>query len=212
MTSPRRVVRVPVSATLALAAALALTIPLAVRPLDAQTPAPTAQLPVLLTSCGQSPGPERVKFFLSRLALEHDFQAQATAQQLVAAQQAGKPFKALIIVTGASLKGMGAAGVSMPQELARTAALVAEAKRQGITVIGAHVEGMARRAQNAAPGDNSDEQSIDAVMPNAAFMIVRKDGDEDGRFTRLTQSTRIPLLMFEKNMELGDLLSGIFGK
>ena len=208
MTSPRRVVCVPVSAALA----LALSLPLAVRPLDAQTPAPTAQLPVLLTSCGQSPGPERVKFFLSRLALEHDFQAQATAQQLVAAQQAGKPFKAVIIVTGASLKGMGAAGVSMPQELTRTAALIAEANRQGITVIGAHVEGMARRAQNAAPGDNSDEQSIDAVMPKAAFMIVRKDGDEDGRFTRLTQSTRIPLLFFEKNMELGDLLSGIFGK
>lgn len=208
MTSPRRVVCVPVSAALA----LALSLPLAVRPLDAQTPAPSAQLPVLLTSCGQSPGPERVKFFLSRLALEHDFQAQATAQQLVAAQQAGKPFKAVIIVTGASLKGMGAAGVSMPQELTRTAALIAEANRQGITVIGAHVEGMARRAQNAAPGDNSDEQSIDAVMPKAAFMIVRKDGDEDGRFTRLTQSTRIPLLFFEKNMELGDLLSGIFGK
>lgn len=208
MTSPRRVVCVPVSAALA----LALSLPLAVRPLDAQTPAPTAQLPVLLTSCGQSPGPERVKFFLSRLALEHDFQAQATAQQLVAAQQAGKPFKAVIIVTGASLKGMGAAGVSMPQELTRTAALIAEANRQGITVIGAHVEGMARRAQNAAPGDNSDEQSIDAVMPKSAFMIVRKDGDEDGRFTRLTQSTRIPLLFFEKNMELGDLLSGVFGK
>lgn len=212
MTSPRRVVCVPVSAALAFALALALSLPLAVRPLDAQTPAPSAQLPVLLTSCGQSPGPERVKFFLSRLALEHDFQAQATAQQLVAAQQAGKPFKAVIIVTGASLKGMGAAGVSMPQELTRTAALIAEANRQGITVIGAHVEGMARRAQNAAPGDNSDEQSIDAVMPKAAFMIVRKDGDEDGRFTRLTQSTRIPLLLFEKNMELGDLLSGIFGK
>lgn len=212
MTSPRRVVRVPVSATLALAAALALSLPLAVRSLDAQTPAPSAQLPVLLTSCGQSPGPERVKFFLSRLALDHDFQAQATAQRLVAAQQAGKPFKALIIVTGASLKGMGAAGVAMPQELARTAALIAEAKRQGITVIGAHVEGMARRAQNAAPGDNSDEQSIDAVMPNAAFMIVRKDGDEDGRFTTLSQGGRIPLLLFEKNMELGELLSGVFGK
>ena len=191
------------AASLALAGAL---------PLAAQAPAPTAQLPVLLTSCGQSPGPERVKFFLNRLQLQHEFLAQATAQDLVKAQQGGKPYKALIIVTGASLKGMGAAGVSMPQELARTAALISEAKRQGITVIGSHVEGMARRAQGAAPGDNSDEQSIDAVMPNSAFMIVRKDGDEDQRFTRLSQGGKIPLLLFEKNMELGELLSRVFGK
>ncbi|MHB1192133.1 MAG: DUF6305 family protein [Longimicrobiales bacterium] len=181
-------------------------------PLAAQAPAPTAQLPVLLTSCGQSPGPERVKFFLNRLQIQHEFLAQATAQDLVKAQQGGKPYKALIVVTGASLKGMGAAGVSMPQELARTTALIAEAKKQGITVIGSHVEGMARRAQGAAPGDNSDEQSIDAVMPSSAFMIIRKDGDEDGRFTRLSQGGKIPLLLFEKNMELGELLGRVFGK
>ncbi|HSW29842.1 MAG TPA: DUF6305 family protein [Longimicrobiales bacterium] len=203
MTSLRRVVPMLAAASLALAGAL---------PLAAQAPAPTAQLPVLLTSCGQSPGPERVKFFLNRLQLQHEFLARATAQDLVAAQQGGKPYKALIIVTGASLKGMGAAGVSMPQELARTEALIAEAKRQGITVIGSHVEGMARRAQGAAAGDNSDEQSIDAVMPNAAFMIVRKDGDEDRRFTVISQKSNIPLLLFEKNMELGELLGRVFGK
>lgn len=203
MTSLRRVVRGLVAASAALACAL---------PLAAQATGPTAQLPVLLTSCGQSPGPERVKFFLNRLQLQHEFLAQATAQDLVAAQQGGKPYKALIIVTGASLKGMGAAGVSMPQELARTAALIAEAKKQGITVIGSHVEGMARRAQGAAAGDNSDEQSIDAVMPNAAFMIVRKDGDEDRRFTVISQKSNIPLLLFEKNMELGELLGRVFGK
>ena len=34
---------------------------------------------------------------------------------------AAKPYKTLIVVTGASLKGMGAAGVSMKDELARSA-------------------------------------------------------------------------------------------
>ncbi len=203
MTSLRRVVPMFAAASLALASTL---------PVAAQASAPTAQLPILLTSCGQSPGPERVKFFLNRLQLQHEFLAQATAADLVAAQQGGKPYKTLIIVTGASLKGMGAAGVSMPQELSRTAALIAEAEKQGMTVIGAHVEGMARRAQGAAPGDNSDEQSIDAVMPNSAFMIIRKDGDEDGRFTRLSQGGKVPLLLFEKNMEMGDLLGRVFGK
>lgn len=203
MTSLRRVVCGFATASLALAGAL---------PLAGQAQNPTAQLPILLTSCGQSPGPERVKFFLNRLALQHEFLAQATAQDLVAAQRAGHPYKTLIVVTGASLKGMGAAGVSMPQELARTAALIDEAKKQGITLIGAHVEGMARRAQGAAPGDNSDEQSIDAVMPKSTFMIVRKDGDEDQRFTFISREARIPLLLFEKNMEMGDLLGRVFGK
>jgi len=203
MTSLRKVVRGFLAASLALAGAL---------PLAGQAQTPTAQVPILLTSCGQSPGPERVKFFLNRLGLQHEFLAQATAEDLVAAQSAGHPYKTLIVVTGASLKGMGAAGVSMPQELARTAALLAEAKKQGITVVGAHVEGMARRAQGAAPGDNSDEQSIDAVMPLSTFLIVRTDGDEDQRFTRISQEKRIPLLLFEKNMEMGDLLGRVFGK
>jgi hypothetical protein len=172
----------------------------------------TAAFPVLLTSCGQSPGPERVLFFLKRQKANHDFLAQAKAQDLVDRQKAGNPYKTVIIVTGASLKGMGAAGVSMTDELSRTAALIAEAKRQGLTIIGAHVEGMARRAQGAAPGDNSDEMSIDAVMPHADFMIVRQDGNEDQRFTVISANKGIPLVLFEKNMELGDVLTRVFGK
>jgi len=203
MSSRRRVVPGLILACLALAGAAGA--------LEAQSPAPTAEAPILLTSCGQSPGPERVRFFLNRLKLEHEFLGQVTAEDLVARQRAGNPVKTLLIVTGASLKGMGAAGVSMPQELARTAALIQEAKRQGITLVGAHVEGMARRAQGAAPGDNSDEMSIDAVMPLSNFMIVRKDGDEDRRFTTISEGRKIPLILFEKNMELGDILTRVFG-
>ncbi len=107
---------------------------------------------------------------------------------------------------------MGAAGVSITDELKRTEALIAEAKKRGVMVIGAHVEGMERRAKNAAPGDNSDEQSIDTVCPKAAILIVRKDGDEDGRFTTLAKSRNIPLLLFEKNLELSGLLKNLFAK
>ncbi len=178
---------------------------------DAQDVPMTAELPVLLTSCGQSPGPERVKFFLNRLDLNHEFLPQVTAEELAAHQAGDAPFGAILIVTGASLKGMGAAGVSMPEELGRTAALIEEARRLGLTVIGAHVEGMARRAQGAAAGDNSDELSIDAVMPLADFMFVRQDGDEDRRFTVISEEQGIPLILFEKNMEMGDVLTGIFG-
>jgi len=173
-------------------------------PLGAQDAPVTAELPVLLTSCGQSPGPERVRFFLRRLDMEHEFLEQATAQDL-------SRFSSVLIVTGASLKGMGAAGVSMRDELSRTAALIEEARRLGMTIIGAHVEGMARRAQGAAPGDNSDEMSIDAVMPLADLMIIRQDGDEDRRFTVISEGDGVPLILFEKNMEMGDVLTRVFG-
>lgn len=191
-------------------AATALSILAVQGRLEAQDPPLTAQLPVLLTSCGQSPGPTRIQFFLNRLEIGHEFLDMATAQDLQSRQAAGAPVKTLIIVTGASLKGMGAAGVSMREELIRTEALIAEAKRQGITVIGAHIEGMARRAQGAAAGDNSDEQSIDAVMPFSDLLLVRQDGDEDRRFSILSENLGIPLLLFEKNMEMGDVLDRLF--
>ncbi len=206
MTSHRR--RVLSAAALACVAMMCVPAP---GGLVGQDAALTADLPILLTSCGQSPGPERVRFFLSRLELAHEFLPQATARDLIAARDAGAPFRTLLIVTGASLKGMGAAGVSMPDELARTAELIREARNQGITVIGAHVEGMARRAQGAAPGDNSDELSIDAVMPLADFMVVRQDGNEDRRFTVISENEGVPLILFEKNMEMGDVLTRIFG-
>jgi len=193
-------------------ATFALLVLVGNRPLEAQDAPVTADLPVLLTSCGQSPGPTRIQFFLNRLDLQHEFLDMATAQDLADRQAAGNPVKTLIIVTGASLKGMGAAGVSMREELIRTEALIAAAKRQGITIIGAHVEGMARRAQGAAAGDNSDEQSIDAVMPFSDLLIVRQDGDEDRRFSIISETSGIPLILFEKNMEMGDVLNRVFGK
>lgn len=184
--------------------ALAVFVPAAA---SAQAQSPKAQAPVLVTSCGQSPGPLKITVFFKQLQVEFEYKAEATVKDLAA----GK-FKSLIIVTGASLKGMGAAGVSMKDELTRTAALIAEAKKLGVPLIGSHVEGMERRAQGAAPGDNSDELSIDAVCPKAQFLIVRKDGDEDGRFTTIAKQAKIPLILFEKNLELKDVLKNVYGK
>ncbi len=189
-------------AALALAFALLAAAPLVAQPAPGS---PTAQAPILVTSCGQSPGPARVKVFLQRQQIPYDLKETATVKDLGA-----KPYKTLIIVTGASLKGMGAAGVSMTDEISRINALIAEAKKRGVTVVGAHVEGMDRRAKGAAAGDNSDEQSIDAVCPKSQFLIVRKDGDEDGRFSAFQK--KIPVIFFEKNAELGAILQRVFGK
>lgn len=191
---------------------IALVAGLAWTPASAQKQAVKLEQPVLLTSCGQSPGPLKIKVFFGRLSIEHVYNMQASAADLAAKKKEGKPFKSLIIVTGASLKGMGAAKVSMEEELDRIKKLIAEAKKQGIKVVGSHVEGMERRAQGAAPGDNSDEQSIDAVCPQSDVLLVRKDGDEDKRFTAISTGKKIPLVTFEKNMELSDVLKNLYQK
>lgn len=166
-----------------------------------------AETPILVTSCGQSPGPIKLTVYMKRLQIAHDLKADATPKDLAA-----KPYKTLIVVTGSSLKGMGAAGVSIDDEVKRIGALVAEAKKKGIVVVGAHVEGMERRAKAAAPGDNSDEISIDTVCPKSNFLIVRKDGDEDGRFTTLSKKHNIPVVFFQKNTEIQDVLKSVFSK
>lgn len=168
--------------------------------------------PVLLTSCGQSPGPLKIKVFLAKLNIEHVYNLQASAGDLVTKKKEGKPFKSLIIVTGASLKGMGASRVSIDDELDRAKKLIAEAKKQAIKVVGSHVEGMERRAQGAAPGDNSDELSIDTVCPQSDLLIIRKDGDEDKRFTAISTGKKIPMVTFEKNMELSGVLKSLYQK
>jgi hypothetical protein len=175
----------------------------------AATPAQKAALPVLLTSCGQSPGPTSFRLFLQKLKMDYVEKLDATAADL---NRPGNPFKSLIIVTGASLKGMGAAGVSIEDELDRVGKLIAAAKKMNIKVIGAHIEGMARRAQGAAPGDNSDELTIDAVCPLSSLLIVKKEGDGDGRFTTISRSKNIPMISYEKNLELEGVLRDLFAK
>jgi len=173
----------------------------------AQPATPKAQAPVLVTSCGQSPGPLKITVFLKRLGIEYDYKTDATDKDI-----GTKKYKTVIVVTGASLKGMGAAGVSMKDELVRTAALVDAAKKNGVLLVGAHIEGMARRAQGADAGDNSDEQSIDAVCPKAQLLLIRKDGDEDGRFSAIAKKQNIPMVAFEKNLEIEGVLKTLFAR
>jgi len=171
-----------------------------------------AELPVLITSCGQSNGPTTIKVVMQRLKMTYDIDPLATPETLQAKAKAGAPYKTLIITMGASLKGMGAAGIEIEDELSRSAALIAEARKEGIKIIGAHIEGLKRRAQGAAAGDTTDEQSIDAVAPNSNILLVYKEGNADGRFTTISQAKKIPLIEFEKTVDLIPALEKLFAK
>lgn len=182
-----------------------------------QTELPKTDLPVLITSCGQSPGPVRLKAIFKRLNLEHEPKAYdvvefVTAEDLKVYKDVGTPFKTLIVVMGASLKGMGAAGISIEDEIDRASLLMKEARQQGMTIIGAHIGGMKRRAQGAAVGDNTDELSIDAVAPNSDLLVVIKEGNTDDRFTLISKDKGIPMIEVEKLLDLMSVFEKLFKK
>mgnify|MGYP001581711437 CR=1 FL=1 len=196
----------------AVAAAAALVFVLLPAALAVQAQEAKAELPVLITSCGQSNGPTTIKVVMQRLKMAYDIDPLATPETLQAKAKAGAPYKTLIITMGASLKGMGAAGIEIEDELARAAALIAEARKSGVKVIGAHIEGMKRRSQGAAAGDTTDEQSIDTVAPSSDMLLVYKEGNADGRFSVIAEAKKIPLVEFEKTLDLIPALEKLFAK
>ena len=74
------------------------------------------------------------------------------------------------------------------------------AKSAGIVVVGAHVEGMARRT------DSSDEASIEAVMKDADVLLVIDDSDSDGFFTEYARKHEKPLIKIKDALAIGPVL------
>ena len=147
--------------------------------------APIAQKPAMLTTVGQSADIEMVKVLLDRAAVPHTAAPQATAADL---KSSGA--KTLVLVLGGSTKGLGAAGISADAELARAAGVIAEARKLGLTIVGLHVGGEARR------GELSDK-FIRAAVPACHYVIVVAGGDKDGFLTKLCGAT-IPLDTVER--------------
>jgi hypothetical protein len=129
---------------------------------------------------GQSADIEMVKVLLDRSGVPHRDSPQATAGELAASGA-----KTLVLVLGGSTKGLGAAGISADAEIERARALLAEARKLGMTIIGVHVGGEARRGQLS-------DRFIQAAVPACRYLIVVADGDKDGFITKLAGSA-IPL-------------------
>src|SRR6056297_3567031 len=74
----------------------------------------TFEEPVLITSGGQSPGALQMMVLAKTGGINYEFikDVQPTAENI-------KPFNTVIIVVGASGKGLGAAGIDVEQEIER---------------------------------------------------------------------------------------------
>ena len=157
---------------------------------------PAVEGPVIVTTCGQSPGAVMVKMSCMQAGFKADHN-----NHLSAADIKGKGYKTLIITTGTSMKGMGAAGTDVNKEIARCQDLIRAAQEEGILVIGAHVEGMARRT------DQSDQASIDEVVPLSDMILVTVDSNSDGYFTKIAEDKGLPILVVKDALGIGTELA-----
>jgi hypothetical protein len=189
---------------------------------------PKAKLPVLTTSAGQSPDVTTVNIVLDEAEIKYDYCDVPDVELLkagvgLADKESGPGFhvevhtdldkfpkgtsyKTVIFAIGASLKGMGASGLTVDAEANRLKKLIDHCKKEGIFVIGVHVGGQSKRG---APGSDN-ERMIDAVAPLADYLIVTADSNKDGRFNSIAEENEIPLTQVEYALDLVDLLKQVF--
>ncbi|MEM4724721.1 MAG: DUF6305 family protein [Candidatus Hadarchaeum sp.] len=165
---------------------------------------PKLRAPIVVTTCGQSPGAMMVKLICDRLGLPCEQRDLLTVQELEALCASENPPRVLFITTGTSLKGMGAAGVDVDKEVARCLALVKRARELGLFIIVGQIEGPSRRT------DEYDEKSIRAITPEADLLITRADVNWDGYFTAVSQEKGIPQIFINQTLDLLTLFPLIF--
>jgi hypothetical protein len=161
----------------------------------AQTP--SFERPGLLTSVGQSSDIAIVKVMLNtQLKLGLDYKPLAQP-----ADVAG--MKTVVIVVGASTKGLGAAGLDMAKEMERAAAIVKAARTAGARILVMHTGGEARRGKTS-------NDVISLVVPDADSVVVVAAGNKDKLFNTLAAKKNIPVVEVEKMADAGAAVKTLF--
>jgi hypothetical protein len=190
---------------------------------------PTLLCPVFTTTAGQSADIITLNILVEEAKVKYDYCDVPTVEMLAKGvglgaavsgpgfhveyytdtekYPAGTAFKTLIVVIGASLKGMGASGLTIADEESRTKKVLAYCQENGIFVVAVHIGGLT--ARGAEDGDN--EVMIDAVAPYADYIVVTAEGNEDGRFTKIAEERGIPLTQIDYALGLVDVLKRAFG-
>ncbi len=194
----------------------------------AQTDVPRAKLPVLTTSAGQSNDVVTMNIILEEAGIKYDYCDVPNVELIdtgvgLADKESGTgfhaevytdldtfpkgtPYKTIVFAIGASLKGMGASGLTVSAEESRLKKIIDYCKKKGIFIIATHVGGGTTRG---APGSDN-EKMIDAVAPFADFLVVIADSNKDGRFTNIAKEKGIPLAQKEYALDLVDIFKQVF--
>jgi len=189
---------------------------------------PKVGLPILTTSAGQSTDVTTLNIVLEDAGIAYDYCDVPTPEMVadgvglggresgpgfhvesttdLAKSPAGTPYKAVIFAIGASLKGMGASGLTLDSEEARLKKVIEFCKQKKIFVMAVHIGGESKRG----PAGSDNERMIDAVAPLADYLVVTKDSNKDGRFTKLAAAKKIPLTEIEYALGLVDIVKQVF--
>jgi len=188
---------------------------------------PKVGLPVLTTSAGQSTDVTTLNIVLDEAGITYDYCDVPTVEMVgdgvglggresgpgfhvevttdLAKYPAGTPYKAVIFAIGASLKGMGASGLTLDSEEARLKKVIEFCKQKKIFVMAVHIGGESKRG----PAGSDNERMIDAVAPLADYIVVTKDSNKDGRFTKIAETKKIPLTEIEYALGLVDIVKQV---
>ena len=190
---------------------------------------PKAQYPVLTTSAGQSTDVETLNIIADEAGIGYDYCDVPNAEILsdgvgmggresadtgfhveihtdLGTYPEGTRYKTIMFAIGASLKGMGASGLTIEDEEKRLKEVIEYCKANNIFIVAVHIGGVSKRG--APGGDN--ERMIDAVVPFADYIIVAQDSNKDGRFTTIAKEKNIPLTEVEYALGVVDIMKQMF--
>lgn len=159
--------------------------------------------PLLITNAGQGPGGKMARLLIiqSQAVEDWTYNAEPEPEDLEE-----KPYNTLLVVIGSSAKGLGASGITIDDEIRRLDKMIAKAKELEIQIIAAHIEGMARRDQEGG----ANERSINAIAPFADYIIVKEDGNADGKFTKIAEENGIPITFIKDSRDLTEVIKMMY--
>jgi len=161
--------------------------------------------PLLITNAGQGPGGKMARLLViqSQAVEDWTYIAEPEPEDLEE-----KPYKTLLVVIGSSAKGLGASGITIDEEIERLNRMIAKAQELEMQIIAAHIEGMARRDQEGG----ANERSINAIAPFADYIIVREDGNADGKFTKIAEENDIPITFIKDTRDLTEIIKLMYSE
>ena len=159
---------------------------------------PRFDQPVLITSAGQSADVTIAGTLFKRANVQAKAIPLAKAADL-------EGVKTLVVVAGFSSKGLGAAGISREQELARVQAILRTAKEKKLKILMRHIGGKARR------GNQSDDFNKMAAEV-ASYLLVVKQGNEDQFFSKIATEQKIAIDVVDKIVDAVQPVAKAFEK
>jgi hypothetical protein len=155
--------------------------------------------PGVITTIGQSSDIAVVKALLNnKLKLGLDVKPTAQASDLAGV-------KSLVVVLGASTKGLGAAGINLDQEKERAKALMKAAKEKGVQVLALHVGGESRR------GKTTDDL-VELCICDSKQVVVVASGNKDKFFTKQAEKCNVPVSEAANLAAAGDTVKALFAE